>query len=84
MGPMAEAAYAGQLELVMDLAAHSANLHAESKNSNTPMALAAYAGQLEVMQDLAARNAKYNADNQDGMTPMAEVVEQTSWSWCWA
>ena len=41
---MAEAGYAGQLKLVLALAAHNANLDAASKHGITPAALAAYAG----------------------------------------
>ena len=59
MTPMAEAVYAGQLKLVLALAAHNATLDAKSKHSITPMALAVCAGQWEVVHDLVARKAKF-------------------------
>ena len=62
--PMAEAAEACQLELVIGLAAHNASLDVKNNNGITPMAETAEAGQLELVNGLSCSRCQFGCRKQ--------------------
>ena len=71
---MAEAAEAGQLELVLGLAAHNANLDAKHENGSTPMAEAA------LVMGLTAHNADWMPRTTMASLQWLRQLRQASWN----
>ena len=69
-GPLHQAAYSGELEMLKLLIAKGAKLDATCHDGDTPVHYAAVQGELDCVKALAAAGCKLDVKDNDGETPM--------------